>query len=206
MPSVYIVGGDYSVKHMFEQSGWGIVGQVDKASLLCFTGGNDVSPVLYGERRHPTTGCNWDRDVREMELFEQGLKHSIPMVGICRGGQFLNVMCGGQLYQDVDGHAICGAHIAFRTDSDTDRPYYVTSTHHQMMKPSNKGNVLVVAGSIREVRTFDTIAYIRGIECVLYTRQKCLCFQPHPEFNRAIDTRELFFDLIEKHLKLKVGE
>jgi len=77
----------------------------DSIGMVSFTGGEDVSPSMYGEPVGYRTGTNKYRDIFEKQIFEQALKHNIPMVGICRGSQFLNVMCGGRMIQDVTNHA-----------------------------------------------------------------------------------------------------
>ena len=67
-----------------------------------FTGWQDVAPQLYGEAMKPTCGelCP-ARDTLERELLRQALERDKPLLGICRGLQFLNVALGGTLYQDL---------------------------------------------------------------------------------------------------------
>lgn len=67
-----------------------------------FTGGQDVSPSLYGEERKSTCGlpCLL-RDEMESRLLRQVLKRDKPFLGICRGIQFVNAALGGSLYQDL---------------------------------------------------------------------------------------------------------
>lgn len=206
--NVCVVGYDMSVPRMFEKRGFSVNHQVHKdVDLICFTGGEDVSPCLYGEKQHPATYHNLQRDFKEIPYFEYGLNNSIPMVGICRGGQFLNVMSGGKMYQDVDGHAMHGTHRASRLDVDQAEYINVTSTHHQMMKPSEEGIVLLIGDTVGEVRTYDEKARICGVEAVLYPRTRSLCFQPHPEYGAvSIETEALFFEYISKYFGLKGGE
>ena len=205
MPNVYVVGGDYLIEKMFTEAGWevkdNIKGPID---LVCFTGGEDVSPVLYGEKRHPTTGSNWGRDVYEMTQYDYALNHNIPMIGVCRGGQFLNVICGGKLWQDVSEHAIRGTHKAHRLDTILPTSVEVTSTHHQMMKPGPTSIIIMQADHVAEVRSPYSMAYQQGVEAVLYPWHKCVCFQPHPEYGAVSnETRAVFFEYIEKYFKLK---
>lgn len=189
MIKVAIVGAqNYGSYHrMFHQHGWTIVENLYDADLLQFTGGADVSPDLYGEHPHPQTYSDKGRDGRESMTFiaNSGKK---PMAGICRGGQFLNVMNGGSMYQDVDGHAVIGVHEA--VDVRTGRTIPVSSTHHQMMRPSPKGNVLCVAAkaTYKEHMVGNMAHRVDGteendVEVVLYKDTNCLCFQPHPEFS-----------------------
>ena len=67
-----------------------------------FTGGQDVSPRLYGQEPHAVCGeiCE-KRDAFERGLFFQALGRDKPVLGICRGIQFLNAFLGGTLYQDL---------------------------------------------------------------------------------------------------------
>ena len=69
---------------------------------LLFTGGQDVSPALYGEAPKPTCGevCP-ARDRMEQTLLHLALERDLPVLGICRGIQFLNAVLGGTLYQDL---------------------------------------------------------------------------------------------------------
>ncbi len=67
-----------------------------------FTGGHDVDPEMYGDKRRDNCGpSNPDRDRLEKRIFEYALKKDIPVLGICRGIQLINVLCGGTLYQDI---------------------------------------------------------------------------------------------------------
>jgi len=71
-------------------------------SGFLFTGGQDVSPELYGEQRLSQCGeCSIERDNMEKVLFELALNLDKSVLGICRGIQFINVMLGGTLYQDI---------------------------------------------------------------------------------------------------------
>ena len=75
---------------------------VDLCDGFLFTGRQDVAPQLYGEVTKPTCGelCP-ARDALERELLHRALGHDKPILGICRGLQFLNVALGGILYQDL---------------------------------------------------------------------------------------------------------
>ena len=69
---------------------------------LLFTGGQDVSPALYGETPKPTCGEVYPaRDRMEQALLHLALERDLPVLGICRGIQFLNAVLGGTLYQDL---------------------------------------------------------------------------------------------------------
>ena len=69
---------------------------------LLLSGGSDLDPGYYGEKPVPELGVTIpERDVFEMALLEHALRRKIPILGICRGMQVLNVALGGTLYQDL---------------------------------------------------------------------------------------------------------
>lgn len=70
---------------------------------LLLTGGVDVHPHFYDEEPHIKIGdIMLERDEVELELTEAALKKTMPIFGICRGFQLLNVALGGTLYQDIN--------------------------------------------------------------------------------------------------------
>jgi gamma-glutamyl-gamma-aminobutyrate hydrolase PuuD len=130
------------------------------------------------------------------------LEQKIPMAGICRGGQFLNVMCGGKMWQNVDHHAIGGTHGVRNTA--TGEVFQATSTHHQMMRPGAGGNVLGVAepslSTKKESMIPEDIVDWQDVEIVHYHQQNVLCFQPHPEFPGQNALADTYFEYIDQYL------
>lgn len=75
---------------------------LSKIDGLLLTGGPDVDPILYGEEPHPSLGrVDPLRDAFEMALTKEALSKGMPILGICRGLQVLNVVVGGSLHQDI---------------------------------------------------------------------------------------------------------
>lgn len=67
---------------------------------LLITGGTDVAPALYGQEPAPESDApDHKRDRLEDRLLREALQRDVPVLGICRGMQFLNVFHGGTLYQ-----------------------------------------------------------------------------------------------------------
>lgn len=65
-------------------------------------GGVDLDPATFGEERHPLCGrTDAARDVVELALARWALADGMPLLGLCRGAQVLNVAAGGSLYQDL---------------------------------------------------------------------------------------------------------
>ena len=74
---------------------------------MIFSGGCDIDPVHYGCAHEPGCGrIDPRRDQTELALFDLVLSRNIPVLGICRGMQLLNVALGGTLKQDISGHRV----------------------------------------------------------------------------------------------------
>ena len=84
----------------------GALGMID--ALIVTGGAGDVDPALYGQKPHPETGpVQEERDAYELALVRAAIERRMPVLGICRGMQILNVVYGGGIEQhlpDVVGH------------------------------------------------------------------------------------------------------
>ena len=72
---------------------------------VCLTGGGDIDPVRYGADNVASTDIDEPRDALELALLERALARDIPVLGICRGFQLINVHFGGSLEQHHLGHS-----------------------------------------------------------------------------------------------------
>lgn len=78
---------------------------LERADGLLLQGGADVAPGSYGETpQQPEWAGDAVRDAYEANLVQHALERRLPVFGICRGLQSLNVICGGSLYQDINTH------------------------------------------------------------------------------------------------------
>jgi putative glutamine amidotransferase len=82
---------------------------LDRLDALLLAGGADIDPAVYGAEPDPRTkGSRVERDRFELALARRALERELPVLGVCRGMQLLNVACGGTLDQhlaDADLHA-----------------------------------------------------------------------------------------------------
>lgn len=209
---VYIAGDDPLTTEMFKKRGWDVTDYIKKADLVQFTGGSDVDPSIYGEHTHPKTYTSKLRDYNDAWQFNKAYRLKIPMAGICRGGQFLNVFNGGKLYQHVDRHAIGSKHPIY--DVKTGKEIQATSTHHQMMRPGEGAELVATAGwraTRKEFMVEDAVAHSMltdpDTEVVFYNKAApALCFQPHPEFvDKDDELQDYYFELLHSYLGVKAG-
>ena len=126
---------------------------LDMLDGLILAGGSDVDPASYGAEPHPETrGTNADRDRFELSLARAALERDMPVLGICRGMQMLNVACGGTLEQhldDIQTHRhtpgqFCDHEVALEADSLAARAaggdrVAVKSHHHQGVAQLGEG-------------------------------------------------------------------
>jgi putative glutamine amidotransferase len=177
----------------------------DRLDGLCLAGGVDIDPAHYDEARHPALGnVDATRDATELTLARWALAADLPLFGICRGIQLLNVAGGGSLYQDLAAQMPAARQHDFSpADSPWERPVHAVrvaegsrlaallrtgevmtnSFHHQAVKE-------VAAGFVPAAWAADGV--VEGIEAP--GQRFVLGVQWHPEGMFTTDplARELF--------------
>lgn len=104
---------------------------------LILTGGGDVDPVHYGQPLHTATrSIDPDRDRFELDLTRMAVERGLPLLGICRGIQVLNVALGGTLIQDVPDQV--PAALVHQTPEDAP-----IATHHVRLQPDSHSAALI---------------------------------------------------------------
>ncbi|HEY7526823.1 MAG TPA: gamma-glutamyl-gamma-aminobutyrate hydrolase family protein [Candidatus Limnocylindria bacterium] len=151
---------------------------------LLLPGGADVDPTLYGEAPQPLTQVEPGRDELEDAAWAAAQERGLPVLGVCRGMQAINVFCGGSLLQHVDGHdsptppspeawshpirLLAGTRLAaiLAPDGAGDEVMEVNSYHHQALRPDQLGTGLRVGATTPDgelVEAFEAAAPDRWV-------------------------------------------
>jgi len=178
--------------------------------FLYFSGGADVNPALYGQKKGKFTFIDEKRD----EICQNIVNGypGTPKLGICRGAQFLTVMAGGRLIQHIEGHTSSHKIDVHFEGNSKPSTYDITSTHHQMMYPFNIGADRY--SLIGWATMFRSMVYLDGNdnqisvpekfvepEIIYYRQTRSLAIQGHPEYSNCNNnTKDLCLDLIETYL------
>ena len=176
---------------------------------LILTGGGDVDPAHYGEARHERfSPAEHGRDDVELALAREAMARRLPLLGICRGVQVMNVSAGGTLEQDIDT-GIPGAqhHQVDATPSTIAHDVWVTtgSLLARLMAESLDDDTLRVNSrhhqAIKRVAPGFTVTATAPDGVIEAIEQPelpfCLGVQWHPEnFWRTGEFRPLFEGLV----------
>lgn len=171
---------------------------------LILTGGDDIWPLLYDENPLKETHIiSSKRDYSEIGLFKKAYEMKLPVLGICRGLQVMNVALGGDLYQDINiqiqdslGHQPIGIsedelYHSIDINKETDlydifksERIFINSNHHQSIK--NLGNNLIASafsedGIIEAIESNDD-RFLIGLQF----HPECL-IKRYPEFLKLFE-------------------
>ena len=148
-PSVFALSGNTPLVLPAETNRAVVARMLASVDVLLLCGGEDVDPSRYKTKPSPRLGeVNLRRDAWEWLLLDEAVKRRLPVIGICRGCQLINVYFGGTLWQDVpserpsgvlhrgkgvshDIQIVAGSRLARTLGADN---IQVNSLHHQAVK------------------------------------------------------------------------
>lgn len=191
-----------------------IKAQIDVCDGIMLCGGMDIHPIYYGEEPHEKLGfVNSKEDEYQIKIARMALNLHKPILGICRGHQLLNVVCGGTLYQDLS--EILSTTIKHDQISKRYEPYHsinivkntkleeilgsstlVNSLHHQCIKELGSG--LKATAHAKD-------GIIEAIE--MPDRDFVMGLQWHPEemaMHRDENMLNIFKEFISKSRKIEI--
>lgn len=100
---------------------------IDAADAVLLTGGGDIDPSYYGQRASSAWSISHVRDRYEKQIIDETIKAKKPIIGVCRGAEWLAIAGGGSLIQDVSNHGM--SHKVHTVDG---KELFTSSLHHQM--------------------------------------------------------------------------
>lgn len=157
------------------------IGELSSCQAFLFPGGGDITPQLFGQPNQSSHNIDTELDLIQFRAFQYGLQQKLPMLGICKGMQLINVAFGGTLIQDLSTASL-HTHEDHDLYHDTVISQYsflhtlygdhitVNSRHHQAIDKLG-ANLLAVQHCPKD----------NCIEAVEHTKYPVLGVQWHPE-------------------------
>lgn len=81
-------------------------GELSHCDALILPGGGDITPAFFGEHNTGSRNIDTELDILQFQALEFGLRHGLPILGICKGMQVINVALGGTIVQDMPDSSI----------------------------------------------------------------------------------------------------
>lgn len=157
------------------------MGQLASCEALLFPGGGDITPQLFGETNQGSRNIDTELDILQLRAFEYAFAQGLPMLGICKGMQLINVGLGGTILQDLDT-------AAHHTSADEDvyhetvttpgsclynlygETFLINSRHHQAV--NKLGDQLIPV---------QWCPIDNCVEAIVHTKLPIMGVQWHPE-------------------------
>lgn len=156
--------------------------------LLC--GGGDVHPYLYGKQIENCYDIDINRDLSEIHLIKSFIKNNLPILGICRGMQIINVALGGELSQKIKDKF-----LHFCDKGDLLHPIENTSSFmtdlfgkYKIVNSAHRQKINVLANGLKPASFSEDFS----LEAFYGINKKVFGVQFHPE--RLTNDKEKLFD------------
>lgn len=157
------------------------IGELASCDALILPGGGDITPELYGQPNLGSHNIDTELDLLQLRALEQAMKAALPILGICKGMQLINIVLGGTLIQHLDTyhlHTDASKDVYHTTIAAKDSflfplygdTFFVNSSHHQ-----------AVAQPATDLTPVQWCTYDSCIEAICHTSLPILGVQWHPE-------------------------
>ncbi|MDE6926845.1 MAG: gamma-glutamyl-gamma-aminobutyrate hydrolase family protein [Acetatifactor sp.] len=165
------------------------MGEVARCDGLILPGGGDITPAFFGEKNNGSRNIDTELDILQLQALELAMRKSMPVLGICKGMQIINVGLGGTLVQDLPS-ASCAIHryedgdkyhaSVIQKDSCLHTLYgelsIINSAHHQAVRELGDG-----------LRAIQWCPEDQCVEALVHETLPLIGVQWHPE--RIRETR-----------------
>lgn len=193
---IYVIYGNYGSCSWIESAA--TVSKIEDADVVLLTGGGDIHPSFYHNDEIPgqqglkgISSCYVGEEPSSRDLFENSILNVAidlekPIIGICRGAQWLCVKAGGTLIQHNIGHSSSFMRVH---DDNEDKIMKINSIHHQLLFPffldQNQYEILGVPSEITTQRYILNGVELNSIpnevELAYFKKINGLAIQFHPE-------------------------
>jgi putative glutamine amidotransferase len=187
--------------------------ELAKCNALVLAGGGDVYPAFYGQKNKIKLlkGVNKERDKFEIKIIHSALKNKIPILGICRGMQIVNVALGGTLIGDLEEAGFKNHRVAQKN-----RFHKITIEKNTLLsKIIGSGNRIVNSSHHQAIGLMAKHLKVsaRSFDCVLEGaewknpngKSPMLLIQWHPERMKTSATSKKIIKLFIKKIKQHVS-
>ena len=162
-------------------------GELADCQALLLPGGGDITPAFFGEKNHGSRNIDTELDILQLQALDMAVRRGLPVLGICKGLQIINVGFGGTILQDLPDaslHRYNGQDQYHSTSISRDSwlfPLYgesciVNSAHHQAVGKLGTG-----------LRAVQFCPLDNCIEAICHSSLPIFGVQWHPE---RIDSRK----------------
>lgn len=166
------------------------LGEVACCDGLILPGGGDITPAFFGEKNNGSRNIDTELDILQLQAFEHAMRRAMPVLGICKGMQIINVGLGGTLIQDMSPVS-CALHRYENGDKyhssviekDTclhtlyGESAIINSAHHQSVKRLGEG-----------LRAIQWCPEDQCVEALVHETLPVIGVQWHPERIRNEET------------------
>ncbi|MBQ2803615.1 MAG: gamma-glutamyl-gamma-aminobutyrate hydrolase family protein [Lachnospiraceae bacterium] len=156
-------------------------GEITTCQALILPGGGDITPAFFGERNQGSRNIDTELDILQFQAFDYAMKRRLPILGICKGMQVINVALGGTIVQHMPNaslHTYQGEDQYHPTQLLKHSCLYklygksaiVNSAHHQCIKRLGNG-----------LRPIQWCTIDHCVEAIVHESKPVLGLQWHPE-------------------------